>query len=161
MERQSPFRGCAPSRGRVSDRDCEWSFRQFDACQVAEPACQSVGFGQRDSARVPGDTPERNGKLARPRAQIRGARQPRQPGLLEVAPQLRVELFGNPALTNPGIEGSPADVVDQLPQLGMLVIGGVAGERTARKRHHRNPIPRATTPRNTSLVPPRKVNNGL
>src|ERR1700722_2934102 len=94
-------------------------------------------------------------------SQIRCAGEPGQTCFFEGAPQSVVEFLRHAALAESRLEGPPPEFVDQRTQLGgvVLLAGGV--EDATRKRAHRNPIPRATTPRSTSLAPPRSVNIGL
>src|SRR5271156_7207762 len=108
-----------------------------------------------------GHAVERYGQFVRTGSHVRGARQPGQPGVLEVAPQIGVEVVGDAAVAQPGVIGALPEVVDELTQLRVVVLRVGYGEHPAGQGAQRSPIPRAITPRSTSLVPPRSVNMGL
>ena len=72
---------------------------------------------------MPGQSAQHDRRLDGPALEIRGGRQPAQPGVLEIAPQRVVERLGQAAVSEPGVERPPADVVDQLAQLGGVIVG--------------------------------------
>ncbi len=80
----------------VGDRDGQRPVRDIDARLLRQPAGQRVGFGQRHRARMPRHAVEHDGELLRPGIQVRCARQPCQPGVFEIAPQVGVELDREP-----------------------------------------------------------------
>jgi hypothetical protein len=126
----------------VGHRDGERPvFGYVDAGRIREPRCEQVCFGNWNRPRVLGQTREHDRRLRRPR--IPGTAEPAQTGLLEVTPQRLVERIGHTVMAQPRLVGPAADVVDELL-----------------KFVHRTPMPLATTPRSTSLVPPRSVNSG-
>ena len=102
----------------------------------ASHAAEQVGLGNRGRDRVAGQAPQHDGGFGRAGAQVRGRRQPAQPGLFEVVPRGLVEHLGESTLPDAGFGGATADIVDEVAQLGELVIG-VGGEHAAREDAHR------------------------
>ena len=127
---------------RIGHRDGEWPLvRYVDARLPGEPGREQIRLGDRHRARVAGQAGQHDRGLRG--TGVPAAGQPAQPGLLDSAPQRVVELLRQAAVPETGVERSTADVVDELRQFV-----------------HRAPMPLATTPRSTSLVPPRNVKRG-
>ena len=106
-----------------------------------EPRCEQVGFGDRHRRRVSGQARQHDGRLCRSGILVAVNR------LSPVSSRLRhnsaSKESGKAAPAESGLERPRPKIVDELLQIV-----------------HRTPNPRATTPRNTSLVPPRRVNSG-
>ncbi len=113
----------------------------IDSGLARQPRREQIRLGDRNRTRVAGQAGQHDRRLGGTGSLTAG--QPGQAGLLEMAPQRGVELVGHAAMTQACVERSAADVVDELRQFV-----------------HRAPMPLATTPRSTSFVPPRSVNNG-
>src|ERR1700712_4898139 len=90
---------------------------------------------------MPCEAAQHRGEFDRSGTQIGRAREPRESGLLEIAPELRVELIRPPTSTLPSLEGLTADVVDQFVQLGVVIRGTRPEDASGKGGHcaHRSP----------------------
>ena len=75
-----------------------------------------------------------------------------------MSPRDAIEGIRQTAVTDTGLEGACPDVIHEGTEIGEIV--GGAAEDAATQDRHRTPMPLATMPRSTSLVPPRSVNIG-
>ena len=123
--------------GAFGQCDCQRpGFGDIDARNPGQPRAEQVGLGHRGRDRVASQAPQHDCGFGRAGAQVRGRREQAQPGLFEVVPRGLVEHLREATLPDAGCRGATADILDEVAQLGELVIG-VGGEHATREDAHR------------------------